>query len=189
MRFYLIRHGETLFNVKGQIQGWCDSPLTKKGIEQVQDARKKVENVDFVAGYSSTAERAKDTLHIVFEGRDIPQKHLKGLREIYTGELEGEPESMYAKLGINYFDGFKAQGGESFDEALDRFISTLQELEKKHPEGNVCICGHGGVMMATVFTIDPSYKAIFEEKGGLKNGSVTIIEMEKGEMKLISVGE
>ena len=29
--FYIIRHGETVFNRKGRIQGWCDSPLTDWG--------------------------------------------------------------------------------------------------------------------------------------------------------------
>lgn len=186
MKFYLVRHGETLFNVKGQIQGWCDSPLTEKGITQVKEAGKKLQDVEFVAGYSSTAERAKDTLYYVLEGRDVPQAHLKGLREIFVGDLEGEDESMYAKLGINYFDGFKNQGGESFDEAIERFTNTLKELEKKHPEGNVCIGTHGGVIMATIFTLDPVYKERFKKKG-IKNGSITIIEMMDGQMKLISV--
>ena len=36
---YLMRHGETLFNVQHKIQGWCDSPLTEKGIKQAQKAR------------------------------------------------------------------------------------------------------------------------------------------------------
>ena len=31
---YLMRHGETLFNVYRRIQGWCDSPLTEVGINQ-----------------------------------------------------------------------------------------------------------------------------------------------------------
>ena len=26
---YLMRHGQTLFNVRRRIQGWCDSPLTE----------------------------------------------------------------------------------------------------------------------------------------------------------------
>ena len=30
-RFYLMRHGQTLFNTLNRIQGWCDSPLTEKG--------------------------------------------------------------------------------------------------------------------------------------------------------------
>ena len=28
---YLMRHGETMFNVQKKIQGWCDSPLTERG--------------------------------------------------------------------------------------------------------------------------------------------------------------
>lgn len=34
--FYLMRHGQTLFNLKGKIQGACDSPLTELGIKQAQ---------------------------------------------------------------------------------------------------------------------------------------------------------
>ena len=30
--FYYVRHGQTLFNILGRLQGWCDSPLTEKGI-------------------------------------------------------------------------------------------------------------------------------------------------------------
>lgn len=47
MRAYIVRHGQTLFNVKKIIQGWCDSPLTKTGIQQAIEAGKKLENVDF----------------------------------------------------------------------------------------------------------------------------------------------
>ena len=33
---YLMRHGETMFNAQHRIQGWCDSPLTGRGIEQAR---------------------------------------------------------------------------------------------------------------------------------------------------------
>lgn len=33
-RVYMIRHGQTLFNVLRRKQGWCDSPLTEVGIGQ-----------------------------------------------------------------------------------------------------------------------------------------------------------
>ena len=36
--FYLMRHGQTLFNVRRKIQGACDSPLTEQGIEQAKAA-------------------------------------------------------------------------------------------------------------------------------------------------------
>ena len=35
---YLMRHGQTLFNVRRKVQGWCDSPLTQTGIQQAKIA-------------------------------------------------------------------------------------------------------------------------------------------------------
>ena len=35
---YLMRHGQTLFNLQHKIQGWCDAPLTELGIKQAQSA-------------------------------------------------------------------------------------------------------------------------------------------------------
>lgn len=36
---YLMRHGQTLFNLQHKIQGWCDAPLTPLGIKQAQMAK------------------------------------------------------------------------------------------------------------------------------------------------------
>ena len=35
--FYLVRHGETIFNVQERMQGFSDSPLTEKGIEVAEN--------------------------------------------------------------------------------------------------------------------------------------------------------
>ena len=43
--FYIIRHGETVFNRKGRIQGWCDSPLTDLGVSQAKQLGKELKNV------------------------------------------------------------------------------------------------------------------------------------------------
>lgn len=44
---YLMRHGETLFNKRRKIQGWCDSPLTKTGILQAKAAKKCLKDISF----------------------------------------------------------------------------------------------------------------------------------------------
>lgn len=64
---YLMRHGQTLFNALERIQGWSDSPLTELGIEQAQMAADyfKAQGLTFDSYYSSTSERASDTLEIV----------------------------------------------------------------------------------------------------------------------------
>lgn len=61
---YLMRHGKTFFNQMKKIQGWCDSPLTENSVEQARIAEGyfKKQNIELDAAYSSTSERACDTL-------------------------------------------------------------------------------------------------------------------------------
>ena len=75
---YMMRHGQTLFNVRKRIQGSCDSPLTELGIKQAEAARELIKDIAFDHYYSSTAERASDTLEIVTEGQ-VPYTRVKGL--------------------------------------------------------------------------------------------------------------
>jgi probable phosphoglycerate mutase len=62
---YLVRHGQTFFNVTGQVQGWSDSPLTEKGISQATSAGKGLSDVTFKTAFSSDAGRARATAGII----------------------------------------------------------------------------------------------------------------------------
>ena len=44
---YLMRHGQTLFNVRRKIQGWCDSPLTELGKQQALNAKENLKGISF----------------------------------------------------------------------------------------------------------------------------------------------
>lgn len=44
-QFYIARHGQTLFNVKHLYQGWCDSPLLEKGIQQAKALHNGLANI------------------------------------------------------------------------------------------------------------------------------------------------
>ena len=57
-KLYLMRHGETLFNVLKKVQGACDSPLTEKGIQQAKLARDffQENGIKFDHLYASTQE-------------------------------------------------------------------------------------------------------------------------------------
>ncbi len=51
--FYLVRHGETEYNVKGIIQGQSDSPLTRKGIDETKKLAKNLKGIKFDYIFSS----------------------------------------------------------------------------------------------------------------------------------------
>ena len=99
-RFYLMRHGQTLFNTLNRIQGWCDSPLTEKGRDQARQVRAYFQkhHLNFDQYYCTTTERASDTLELV-TGQTAYHR-VKGLKEMNFGIFEGQPEYLHPKTTI-----------------------------------------------------------------------------------------
>lgn len=136
---YLVRHGETLFNQQNKIQGWCDSPLTEKGIQQALTVKQYFarKQLTFDKAYASTSERARDTLELI---TDQPYTCLKDLREWHFGQLEGENERVNPPLPYNDF--FVHYGGESQTVFQQRVVETCQKIMQEDSEHNLII-SHG----------------------------------------------
>ena len=175
MRAYIVRHGQTLFNVKKIIQGWCDSPLTKTGIQQAIEAGKKLENVDFEWAYSSTSERAVDTMNLILKNRNVNTSHRKGLKEINFGMIDGESERViFQTLKIDR-NNVPDYGGESPAMALARFQKELLKISEKH-SGNVLIVCHGGIMVNLMRKYAPD---VMEKVGHpIPNGSIFVFDID-----------
>lgn len=109
---YLMRHGQTLFNERKKIQGWSDAPLTALGIKQAQVAGEyfRKAQITLEEAYSSTSERASDTLELVTDNQ-LSYQRVKGLKEWNFGTFEGESEDLNPPLPYNDF--FVTFGGES----------------------------------------------------------------------------
>lgn len=139
---YLMRHGQTLFNLQKKIQGWCDAPLTEFGIKQAQVASRYFQdnNITFDHAYSSTSERASDTLEIVTQGK-MPYTRLKGLKEWNFGAFEGKDECLNPKYP--YGDFFKQFGGETDLELRKRVSDTLLEIMQQDDHQTVLAVSHG----------------------------------------------
>ena len=142
---YLMRHGQTLFNKRHRIQGWCDAPLTDLGGYQAQVAGQYFKNagITFDAAYSSTSERACDTLEIVTNG-SLSYKRVKGLKEWNFGTFEGESEDLNPPL--LYEDFFVTYGGESQDQVRERMAATILQLMQETKGKSVLMVSHGCAM-------------------------------------------
>lgn len=142
-----MRHGQTLFNVQHKIQGWCDSPLTKTGINQAKVAGQyfKDNNIKFDAAYCSTSERASDTLELV---TDMPYIRLKGLKELNFGTFEGEQEYLHPKDDPKkHFGNYYVQfGGEDNQVAQQRVNNTLTDIMNRDND-SVLVVSHAGAIM------------------------------------------
>lgn len=145
-KLYIMRHGQTYFNLWHKIQGWCDSPLTAAGINQAKAARIYFLNnhIHFDTAYCSTSERASDTLELVTD-HQLSYTRLKGLREWGFGSFEAQDERLNPP--IPYQDFFSQYGGESQSELTQRITATITEIAEKNPNKTVLIVSHAGAIV------------------------------------------
>lgn len=141
--FYLMRHGQTLFNVGRKIQGFCDSPLTELGGEQARIAGEYFKDITLDHAYCSTAERATDTLEIILNNR-LPYTRLKGLKEMNFGTFEGESEALNPKTPKDFETFFVPYGGESRSGVQDRMVKTCTEIMENDNHKVVLAVSHSG---------------------------------------------
>lgn len=190
--FYLTRHGETYFNVIKKMQGWCDSPLTEKGILQAKALARGFEDIPFISAHSSSSERAMDTAAYILEGRkDISYSYLKGLKEVHFGSFEGElQEKAFANEAYWMEHGWTEVGGETLPDACGRFLKTLEEIasQEKEMEGNILIVSHGAIIISVIQKFRPDYVKRVGIRG-LHNCSVTRLSYEKGRFELLDFDE
>lgn len=170
-RLYLMRHGQTLFNLLRRKQGWCDSPLTELGIEQAKTVGNLMRDrgVSFDHAYSSTSERACDTLELAFP--DMPYTRVKGLKEWNFGRFEGASEDLNPKLP--YGDFFKQYGGEDEIELRARLMATITEIMWRPGHESVLCVSHGAAAAQVM-------RAVGVEPLGLKNriGNCAMLELD-----------
>ena len=171
---YLVRHGETLFNALHKIQGWCDSPLTKKGIQQAQKAKEWFEkqNIHFDHAYSSTSERCCDTLELI---TSIPCQRCKGLKENNYGLLEGEHDYLAENDPQKCATYYLQFGGESNETLKERMVKTLTDIMDREDHHSVLAVSHGG----SCFNFLRAWQDPAEElKKGFGNCCIFVYEYE-----------
>ena len=179
--FYLMRHGQTLFNLRRKIQGACDSPLTELGIKQARTAGEYFKDIELDYAYSSTSERSSDTLEQII-GADMPYTRLKGLKEMNFGTFEGESEDLNPKDRAVFGTFFLGYGGESREQVSERMVKTCTEIMEKDGHNTVLAVSHAGACFNFLsYWQDPAE----EIKKGFPNCCIFKFEYENGKFTLL----
>lgn len=179
---YLVRHGQTLFNLQHKIQGFCDSPLTKTGIKQAEIAKNYFirESIKLEEAHVSTSERAIDTLEILTE---LPFTRHKNLREWNFGTYEGEGEHLNPPLP--YDDFFVQFGGESQDDVMERINLAITQIAETSEKNDILIVSHGAAI-ANFYRVWESFSDLKRE-GSIQNCSIFKYRYENRKFSLIDI--
>ena len=163
----LIRHGQSLWNAENKFTGWTDIGLSEKGIEEAEEAGKKLENVPFDVVHTSALIRAQKTAEIIIKNnkksKKIPIYKDKRLNERHYGSLQGlnkkETAEKYGAEQVHIwrrsFD-VPPPDGESLKMNAERTIpyfkeNIIQDLKKGK---NVLVSAHGNSLRSIVMYIE-----------------------------------
>ena len=171
--FYIVRHGETEWNISGLLQGHRDSALTEQGIEQAKERAKDLKKISFAAAFSSDLSRAQRTAEIIAKEHNLTVKATQALRERSFGVHEGKKITQFqedVKELLKAYDNaprekktsFRIPTTENDDEIISRFLLFLRETALAYPGKNVLVVSHGGIMRAILIHLGYcNYNSIF----------------------------
>lgn len=135
MKLILIRHGETLWNKEGRVQGTSDIELSDIGTNQAGLLASSLKNQHIEAIYSSPLKRALQTAQIINEFHSLHINTYKELMEMDQGIFEGlafkelmNDKKDFLKKWIADPAGVKMPKGESLTELQDRAWRIVEHV-------------------------------------------------------------
>ncbi|MCB0826281.1 MAG: histidine phosphatase family protein [Armatimonadetes bacterium] len=149
MRVFLVRHGQTEWNVAGRAQGHSDVGLDETGYAQAEKVAGVLEEEGINKIFSSDLQRCIETADPLVNRLGIDLQTYSDLRERTFGELEG---SHYTEIrayfsaesrvqGLEPFE-IRPEGGESLKDVWKRLGKIHRTLERE--SRNVALFTHGG---------------------------------------------
>lgn len=191
-----IRHGQTVWNTSGRLQGQLDSPLSPLGIRQAQavvEGLKKYPKFEVI--YSSPLGRAFSTAQIIANNLGYQGSiHLdKGLAEWDVGVFQGltsdEIREKYPDEWTHFSSGdaeFVIPSGESAIQKDIRVIKSVEEIIRNYQIA--LVVAHGGVINAIfqhVLNIPTSRPKGYQ----IQNASISTFHFDNGKWLLNSWGD
>ena len=155
MNLYIVRHGQTDYNLNNIIQGISDIPLNLNGIGQIQKLKGRVDKLKIDLAITSPVLRTRQTTQILLGTRNVPIIIDKRITERKMGILEGKSIKMYdAKAYWNYKLNYdNNEQVEKIWDLFDRTRAFLIDIIKTYPDKNILLVSHGATIRALHYNI------------------------------------
>jgi len=165
-KLFLVRHGQSQWNLENRFTGWKDVDITEQGKEEARRAGQSLKRERIDLAFTSKLIRAQHTLQIILEesGKtDVPVTVDAALNERSYGDLEGWNKTETAeRFGAEQVHSWRRSfdiappGGESLKDTCDRVIPYYEKaiLPQLRMQRNVLIVAHGNSLRALIMYLE-----------------------------------
>lgn len=196
MKIYVIRHGQTPWNVVRRLQGRSDTDLSENGREAAVRTGSAFRDVDFDLVFTSPLKRAKETARLFLGDRTVPMIEDERIQEISFGEYEGlscakEHYQIPDPHFLNFFEHPEQYqtppGGESLLELGARTKDFVWDIISRPELGDktILVSSHGCATRGILNSIREFEMSDFWHGGVPKNCSLALIEVTDGKPRLV----
>ena len=170
---YIIRHCEA----EGQSS---ESPLTENGLIQSDELSYFLSEIEIDRIICSPFLRAIQTIKPFAENKNIEIEMESRLTErvlssLFFSDWMDKLEATFNDMDLKY------EGGESSNEARNRIIEVVNEIEASYSE-NTIIVAHGGIISLLLNHYDKNFG--FEQWKSLSNPDVYLLKISQNEFHL-----
>jgi broad specificity phosphatase PhoE len=148
-KVYVVRHGQTAWNLEEVFRGRMDIPLDETGKKEVHLAGEALKYETLHAIYSSPLSRSMETAENIAKFQDIQVTPLEAIIDISYGEWEGvsliEVQKKYPDLyglWLQEPHSITFPGGESLEQVRVRTRNAIDDLLEKHENENIALVAH-----------------------------------------------
>ena len=150
MKIYVVRHGQTDYNVQGLFQGRKDIPLNSIGLKQAEETAKKFQDIPVDVILVSPLIRARETAKYVANVTGVKPIIEQDLVERSFGDMEGKPnrEDCNIKMLLDYGKNYNICNVEPIQSLFKRVLNCLDKIIYRYMGKNILLVTHGGVAQA-----------------------------------------
>ena len=145
MNLYVVRHGETIWNVEKKVQGITDIPLTDKGRKEAFELQELINTLNIDVVISSPLTRTRETAKILVNN-SLPINTDDRIKERDWGMNEGALIDTVDKWDCwDVILNTKVQNIECIQDFMYRVSTFLEEIKIKYKNKNVLVVTHSAV--------------------------------------------
>ena len=181
---YIIRHGQTDWNIEHRTQGQTDIVLNTNGIKQAELITQKIANLKIDSIISSDLKRAYMTAQIINKKFNKTIETDKRLREFSFGTLEGiTRDKITQETWEKFNENPKQFNAETKEEIFNRIKSFIKDMKSEIKNKKVLVVTHGGPIRMIKYYLDNgdnySDKKYLEEYMNLKINNLDLFIIDE----------